>query len=344
MKHHLLRFIALLFLAVPALQAQMHEKKIIVSSLGTPEKAERALQQLQNYLKNYPDIVSLLDKNGIALHSRPSGKYFIVVIEPFSDKTNLFKVRDAVKKRYPTLFINNYTPETDVIASESTTPSKVTIQEEVTLDMVVEEVPESLIIIKESEDAVPRVVVAEKVEVPKVIAIEKETLEEQTPKEPEAVDTVDEKIEKNITAISEAATAAKEHVEAKVTEISQEAAALKKTVETEVEEASKVIETLSNNESNASKTITIIKEKVIEEHTPKAPIAKKNIIEPTASTSETTTATSDDQEQFISHNPDHKAEAHDSIFPPWWVLLSVLALILSPIASYIEHRNNKLYR
>jgi len=325
MKHHLLRFMALLLLAVPVLQAQMQEKKIIVSSLGTPEKAERALEKLQNYLENYPEIISILDENGIALHSRPSGKYFIVVIEPFSDKANLSKVRNTVQKRYPSLFVNNYTPETDVIVSESTTPSKVTIQEEVTLDMVVEEVPEALIIIKDSEDATPRVVVADKVEVPKVIAIEKESLEDQVQKAPEAVAVIEEKIENNITAIPETIAIVKETIEAKI------------------EEVPEVIDTLSNNESNVSQAVTIIKEKVIEEHSQKAPIAQKKAVEHSASTTEVTTASAN-KETFINHNPDHKAQAHDSIFPPWWVLLSVLVLILSPIGSYIENRNNKLYR
>jgi len=330
MKHHLLRFVALLLLAVPVLQAQMQEKKIIVSSLGTPEKAERALEQLQNYLEKHPEIISILDENGIALHSRPSGKYFIVVIEPFADRDNLTTVKKVVQKRYPRLFVNNYTPETDMIVSESTTPSKVTIQEEVTLDMVVEKVPESLVVIKDSEDSVPRVVIADKVEVPKVIAIDKKTLEANVEKTPEVISTAKD----NISKVPEVVTTVEKVIEKNISTPPKVVVPIKENIEKQIQEV---------NESNLSQAVTIIKEKVIEEHTQKAPVAHKKAVEHAASTTETTTASAD-KEKFISHNPDHKAQAHDSIFPPWWVLLSVLVLILSPIGSYIENRNNRLYR
>ncbi len=326
MKHHLLHFMALLLLAVPALQAQMQEKKIIVSSLGTPEKAERALEQLQSYLEQYPDIVSLLDTNGIALHSRPSGKYFIVVIEPFSNKANLSKVKNTIQQRYPGLFVNNYTPETDVIVSESTAPAKAIIKEEVAMDMVTEKVPESLVIIKESEDAVPRVVAADKVEVPQVIALEKEALETQAQPTPKAAALIEKKIETNVTAVPEPLTEVKETVEAHVEQNPETADA-------------------TNNASNVSQTVAIIKEKVVEEHSQKKATAHKAVAEHSAASTETAhTASAAKKETFISHNPDHQTQAHHSVFPPWWVLLSVLALILSPIGSYIESRNAKLHR
>ncbi|RUM66991.1 MAG: hypothetical protein DSZ03_00365 [Sulfurimonas sp.] len=317
MKHHLLRLMALLLLAVPVLQAQMQEKKIIVSSLETPEKAERALEQLQKYLDNYPEIASLLDDNGIALHSRPSGKYFIVVIEPFSSKENLSKVKKTIQNRYPGLFVNNYTPETDVIVSESTTSPKVTIQEEVTLDMVTEEVPESLVIIKDSEDATPRVVAADKVEVPKVIAIEKETLEAKPVEAAKVVEApkVVEAVKENADKISETAAVIKDTLDNNV-------AAAKETIETQVEEAPKVVAAVKQKVEEAVQK-AVPEAKAPTDHIAEAPISK---------------------EQFINHHPDNNAQAHDSIFPPWWVLLSVLALILSPIGSYLENRNNTRHR
>ncbi|GEM_PF-2676566 len=321
MKHHLLRLIVPLLLVMPALHAQ--EKKIIVSSLGTPEKAERALNELQHYLEAYPDISSLLDENGITLHTRPSGKYFIVVIEPFSNKEHLSKVKQTIQQRYPGLFVNNYTPETDLIVAESTTPSKVTIQEEVTIDMVTEEVPESLLIIKESEDAAPRVVAADTVEVPQVIALNKETLEEPvkttTSTEATAPKTkavIEKVVEKTAPVVSKTVNATHESVNAKVQEVSKAVDSMEHNISTASKIAAKTKEPVANAAHNASATAARVE-------TSLAGVSKEN---------------------FINHNPDHQTTSHHSVFPPWWVLLSVLVLILSPIGSYIDNRNNKFHR
>ena len=327
MKHHLLRLMALFLLAVPVVQAQMQEKKIIVSSLGTPEKAERALEQLQKYLENYPDIASLLDENGIALHSRPSGKYFIVVIEPFTNKSNLSKVKNTLKQRYPGLFVNNYVPETDVIVTESTGSPKVTIQEEVAMDMVVEEVPESLMIIKDSEDAAPRVVVADKVEVPKVIAIDKKTLEAE---EKEIPTTTTTSTQDNVSKASDTVTVIEEKVDNTAATVSEAVDSAKKVLETPVEKAPEVVAAVKESIEKPEVVATV--EETIEKSVQKTPVATE------------VAATPPSKEKFINHHPEHKTQTHDSIFPPWWVLLSILVLILSPISSYIENRNNKRYR
>ncbi len=347
MKHHLLRLIVPLLLVMPALHAQ--EKKIIVSSLGTPEKAERALNELQHYLEAYPDISSLLDENGIALHTRPSGKYFIVVIEPFSNKEHLSKVKQTIQQRYPGLFVNNYTPETDLIVAESTTPSKVTIQEEVTIDMVTEEVPESLLIIKESEDAAPRVVAADTVEVPQVIALNKETLEEPVktttsteataPKTKAVIEKIVEKtapvVSKTVNATQENASAVIEKVVEKTAPVvSKTVNATQESVNAKVQEVSKAVDTMEHNISTASKIAATIKEPVANAaHNASATAARVE-----------TSLAGVSKENFINHNPDHQTTSHHSVFPPWWVLLSVLVLILSPIGSYIDNRNNKFHR
>ncbi len=326
MKHRLLRLMALFLLAVPVVQAQMQEKKIIVSSLGTPEKAERALERLQKYLENYPDIASLLDENGIALHSRPSGKYFIVVIEPFTNKSNLSKVKNTLKQRYPGLFVNNYVPETDVIVTESTGSPKVTIQEEVAMDMVVEEVPESLMIIKDSEDAAPRVVVADKVEVPKVIAIDKKTLEAEEKEIPKTATPTQD----NTSKASDTVAVIEEKVDNTATTVPEAVDSAKKVLETPVEKTPEVVAAVKESIEKPEVVATV--EKTIEKPVQKTPVATE------------LTAAPPSKEKFINHHPEHKTQTHDSIFPPWWVLLSILVLILSPISSYIENRNNKHYR
>ncbi len=356
MKHHLLRLTALFLLAIPALHAQMHPKKIIISSLGTPQKAERALKRLERYLDAHPDILALLDTNGIAMHSRPSGKYFIVVIEPFTDKENLIKVKSRLKDRYPTLFVNNYAPESDIIVSEAPQKPKVIIKDEVAIDMVVEEVPESLVVIKETADSKPRVIAAEKVEVPKVIAIDKKTLEEDENSSASSI------IEEAIKEVKEEVLQAKEHTAQNLTaakESIQEE--LKQSAQKASEAATETTKKIQESMHKTTEQAAELQEQVKEEVPHLIETAKQSIqeganqtvkkVHQTAealsnhtATATAITSTTDTKEKFISHNPDHQTESHNSMFPPWWVLLSVLALILSPIGSYIESRNNKLYR
>jgi len=298
MKHHLLRTIILFLLAVPILHAEMQQKKIIVSSSTTPIKAQKVLKKLQEYISAYPDIVTLLQENNIALTSRPSGNYHIVVIEPFSDKETLIKVTELLKKRYSGIFVNRYIPPTptqmtSAVADTAVAASK--IEADVPLD--------------EISKSADRTEILESEKVP-VKAVESDTVI--------ATETV---------------------VVATETVIEKENSIETATVQDEVLHEAE-IET-SNVETTISETISEPAIDIVEAVT--VEIASEPVIEPTVADKAHKSTTIVEKESFINHEPIVKKENNHSALPPWWVLLSFLVLILSPIDSYIEARNKKYY-
>lgn len=104
MKH--LYLFLLLVAGVSLLQAQTDQYKIIVSSSKAERDAANVLKKLQAKLDSNSQIAKLQATEGFQAVSRPSGKYHIVSIEPFEDRTALIEVIAIVRQWYPDAFSN----------------------------------------------------------------------------------------------------------------------------------------------------------------------------------------------------------------------------------------------
>lgn len=83
-------------------------QKIVVASSTDPVYAHKILDKLTNEIGHDKEIQKLQRSFEFKILSRPSGKYHIVSIEPFSNEMALKKVYRVVHNYYPDAFINKY--------------------------------------------------------------------------------------------------------------------------------------------------------------------------------------------------------------------------------------------
>ena len=103
-------FIVILFLAFNVWGASPF-KKIVVASYPTQEMANASLQKLLTSFKDNDKILQLQENENFYFIARPSGKFFIVIIEPFSNDKALKEVAEQIRKLYPKAFINSVSLE-----------------------------------------------------------------------------------------------------------------------------------------------------------------------------------------------------------------------------------------
>lgn len=84
-----------------------YSKKILIASFLSEENANRAFQQIKKKLNSNPKISSL-EKSGVILHKRKSGKYYIIALEPFKNISTLYKALRVVKKEYKGAYYNDF--------------------------------------------------------------------------------------------------------------------------------------------------------------------------------------------------------------------------------------------
>ncbi len=97
------------------------ERKIIVGSFATEQRAQHALKQFQTKLST--DFLAAQQRLGFDVVARPSGRQFIIAIEPFPSYKEAKKVKKLLPQGYATAFINRYTPPKPV-ERIATPPSK----------------------------------------------------------------------------------------------------------------------------------------------------------------------------------------------------------------------------
>ena len=98
-------FLVFLFLAFTSLHA--YSKKIVFTTFMKQENAKTSLQDFQKTL-TYKEIDTLGKKYDFKIHTRESGKYFIVVAEPFKSKKLLQKVYNLAQVEYKDAYYINY--------------------------------------------------------------------------------------------------------------------------------------------------------------------------------------------------------------------------------------------
>ena len=99
-----------IFIFVTLTFAQENKLKIIVGSFTSYELASKGLEQLAS---NLPQSIFDEQENlGFEIKVRPSGKSFIVVLEPFNNLMTAKKIKALLPNSYKDAFINHYQPLT----------------------------------------------------------------------------------------------------------------------------------------------------------------------------------------------------------------------------------------
>ena len=96
-------FLVILLIAI-SLQAQ-YIRSIRIASLSNEKFAKQYLKKVKKFTKKHPEISKLQKGKLFRFIYRKSGKYFVVVAEPFTDKKTLVKVNDILKKKFKGIYI-----------------------------------------------------------------------------------------------------------------------------------------------------------------------------------------------------------------------------------------------
>lgn len=102
------------FIALILLSFELHadySKKIILASFKNLEDANKALNSSFVKIKTYNEVENLAKTYSFTVHIRESGKYVVLVAEPFYEKKVLKKVLKLLKPYYKNAYYNNYTPQ-----------------------------------------------------------------------------------------------------------------------------------------------------------------------------------------------------------------------------------------
>ena len=89
------------------------ERKIIVGSFATEQGVRHALEMFQSKLGS--DFLLAHQRLGFQVVARPSGRQYIIALEPFASYKEAKKVKKLLPKGYETAFINKYTPPTSLV-------------------------------------------------------------------------------------------------------------------------------------------------------------------------------------------------------------------------------------
>jgi signal transduction histidine kinase/CheY-like chemotaxis protein len=114
-----LRIVVLFLLLTCIAHASYAYKKIVVASFETSKEADVAFSKIEKELFGSKKIEELQQEHGFKLLTRPSGKYFIVTIEPFVDSSVLKSVLIDVREIKDDAFVNRFVSDTDLFEVEA---------------------------------------------------------------------------------------------------------------------------------------------------------------------------------------------------------------------------------
>ncbi len=104
-----------LFLTFIALYASS-ERKIIIGSFPSQNDADKALEKFESQLD--AEFYVIQDQYGFNIVARPSGRSFIIALEPFESYQAAKEVKEFLPPTYADAFINKYTPPLEPQPSE----------------------------------------------------------------------------------------------------------------------------------------------------------------------------------------------------------------------------------
>ncbi len=102
-----MKTIILLFLTLISLYASS-ERKIIIGSFPSQNEADKALEKFESQLD--AEFYVIQDQYGFNIVARPSGRSFIIALEPFENYRVAKEVKAFLPPTYADAFINKYIP------------------------------------------------------------------------------------------------------------------------------------------------------------------------------------------------------------------------------------------
>ena len=99
-----LRLLLLVFLTTQILNAD-YIRSIRLGSYPSEESATKALDKVNEFVNAHENIGLLMEERDFEFKSRASGKYYITLVEPFTDREILQEVLDTLRLNYPDIFV-----------------------------------------------------------------------------------------------------------------------------------------------------------------------------------------------------------------------------------------------
>lgn len=132
-------YILLFFLFSSTLNAS-YLRSIRIGTFTTQESAQRSLTQLTEFVSKHKDLKELQKSSPFKLKYRNSGKYFVTIVEPFTNRATLQEVLDILRLKYPKAYVTSLSKlETPV--KQTPTPLSSTENKKVLNSPLVQKLP-----------------------------------------------------------------------------------------------------------------------------------------------------------------------------------------------------------
>ena len=95
----------ILFLFFAASLEANYIRSIRIGSFPTQQDAQLSLKTLQQFVHEHQNIVMLQDEYGFEFKTRRSGRFYITLAEPFTDRKVLQEVLDTLRLVYPDIYV-----------------------------------------------------------------------------------------------------------------------------------------------------------------------------------------------------------------------------------------------
>jgi len=130
-------FFLFLLLSTTVLNAE-YLRSIRLGSFPTQEAADKSLKKLDAFIREHNEIIELMQENEFQFKSRMSGKYYITLAEPFTDREVLQTVLDILRLSYPDIYVTKLKslPKKEEILDVSVVEEKHIPSDEMSLDSI----------------------------------------------------------------------------------------------------------------------------------------------------------------------------------------------------------------
>lgn len=82
-------------------------RTIRIASFNTQVESERALEELISFMSLHENVLDLKKEWGFEFKARPSGRHYITIVEPFTQREILQEVIDTLRIHYPDVYVTS---------------------------------------------------------------------------------------------------------------------------------------------------------------------------------------------------------------------------------------------
>jgi len=101
-------FISLIIIFITASTLDAYSRSVVIASYARYKDANTALTSTNKKYAKFAQISRYAKENNFGIVIRKTGKYFVIVAEPFFSKKSLNKALKRIKQDFKTPFITNY--------------------------------------------------------------------------------------------------------------------------------------------------------------------------------------------------------------------------------------------